>query len=52
MTPQIVLVTVKIGEINGRKFYLTGSATNGGGTLLAKAEAVWVGIDYPRTRKL
>ncbi len=52
MTPQIVLITVKIGEINGRKFYLTGSVTDGGGTLLAKAEAVWVGIKYPRTRKL
>lgn len=52
VTPQIVLVTVKFGEIKGRKFHITGSVTDGSGTVLAKAEALWVGVKLPRARKL
>lgn len=51
VTPQIVLVTVNIGEIKGRKFNLTASVTDGSGDVLATAEALWVGVRLPMARK-
>ena len=50
MTPQTVLVTAKIEEIKGRKFYMTGTVRDGNGAMLAKAEAMWIGIKFTREK--
>ena len=44
-TPQTVLVTAKLGKVKGRKHYIEASVKDGSGTVLAKAEALWLGIN-------
>jgi acyl-coenzyme A thioesterase PaaI-like protein len=41
-TPQIVLVSVRLREVQGRKYFIDSMVRDGTGTVLAKAEAVWV----------
>jgi acyl-coenzyme A thioesterase PaaI-like protein len=41
-TPQTVLVVAKSREVKGRKFYVDSEIKNDKGTILAKAESLWV----------
>ena len=43
-TPQIVLVTASLREIRGSKHYIDGDMKNADGTLLAKAESLFLGL--------
>ena len=43
-TPQIVLVTASLREIKGRKHYIDGDLKNADGTVLAKAESLFIGL--------
>ena len=41
-TPQTVVVTAKLREIRGRKYYVDGTIMNEFGEVLAKAETLWM----------
>lgn len=41
-TPQTVLVVAKSREVKGRKFYVDSEIRDDEGTILAKAESLWV----------
>ena len=43
-TPQIVLVTARLREIKGMKHYIDGDLKNADGTVLAKAESLFLGL--------
>ena len=43
-TPQIVLVTARLREIKGTKHYIDGDLKNADGTVLAKAESLFLGL--------
>jgi len=41
-TPQVVQVVAKFGEIKGRKFYINAQIEDGEGTVLSRAESLWI----------
>lgn len=43
-TPQIILVTANLKEIRGTKHYIDGEMKDADGTVLAKAESLWLGL--------
>ncbi|KAK2761350.1 hypothetical protein FQN54_001872 [Arachnomyces sp. PD_36] len=43
-TPQTVVVIAKFRELKGRKHYIESTIEDGSGVVLAKGEALWVGI--------
>lgn len=43
-TPQTVLVTARFRELKGRKHFIESTIEDGDGAVLAKGEALWVGI--------
>ena len=47
-TPQIILVTASLREIKGRKHYIDGDVKNADGTVLAKAESLFLGLKKGR----
>ena len=51
-TPTTVLVSVKFREVKRRKYYLDAWVKDGSQTVLAKAEALWIGISEKRKEKL
>ena len=44
VTPQIILVTANLKEIRGTKHYIDGEMRDAYGTILAKAESLWLGL--------
>ena len=44
LTPQIVLVTANLKEIKGTKYYIDGEMKSADGTVLAKAESLFIGL--------
>ena len=44
VTPQIILVTASIKEIRGAKYYIDGEMKDADGTVLAKAESLFLGL--------
>ena len=44
VTPQIILVTANLKEIRGTKHYIDGDMKDADGTVLAKAESLWLGL--------
>ncbi|KAI9781795.1 MAG: hypothetical protein M1816_002185 [Peltula sp. TS41687] len=52
-TPQTVVVTARLSEIRGRRKYVVeASLKDGQGTVLAKAESVWIGLVRNSSEKL
>ena len=47
-TPQIILVTASLREIKGTKHYIDGEVKDADGTVLAKAESLFVGLKKGR----
>ncbi|MCJ1449856.1 hypothetical protein MMC28_000184 [Mycoblastus sanguinarius] len=43
-TPQTVLVVAKFREVKGRKYYVDAEVRDGQGAVLARGEALWIGI--------
>ena len=44
-TPGTVLVTAKFKDIKGRKYFVKSSVRDANGVVLAKAEALWIGLN-------
>src|SRR5215469_10640366 len=44
-TPGTVLVTAKFKDITGRKYFIESSVRDANGVVLAKAEALWIGLN-------
>ena len=44
VTPQIILITANLKEIRGTKHYIDGQMKDADGTVLAKAESLWLGL--------
>lgn len=44
VTPQIILATANLKEIRGTKHYIDGEMKDADGTILAKAESLWLGL--------
>ena len=51
-TPGTVLVTAKFKDITGRKYFIVSSVRDANGVVLAKAEALWVGLNGSKEEKL
>ncbi|MCJ1278521.1 hypothetical protein MMC21_006338 [Puttea exsequens] len=48
VTPGIVMVTAEFGRAEGRKRWITATVEDGRGTVLARAEGLWITVGSPK----